>query len=62
LRAQAFKGRSERADMMPGQRGNAGMSGNAMSGAAMGGVMDAMSGSALSGGMTGMPGRLGPHR
>jgi hypothetical protein len=38
------------------------MSGNAMSGAAMGGVMDAMSGSALSGGMTGMPGRLGPHR
>ena len=60
LRAQAFRGRSERADMMPGQRGNAGMSGNAMSGAT--GAMDAMSGSALSGGMTGMPGRLGPHR
>ena len=60
LRAQAFRGRSERADMMPGQRGNAGMSGNAMSGAT--GAMDAMPGSALSGGMTGMPGRLGPHR
>jgi len=60
LRAQAFRGRSERADMMPGQQGNAGMSGNAMSGAT--GAMDAMSGSALSGGMTGMPGRLGPHR
>ncbi len=61
LRAQAFRGRSERADMMPGQQGNAGMSGKAMSGAAMGGAMDAMSGGALSGGMTGMPGRLGPH-
>lgn len=60
LRAQAFRGRSERADMMPGQRGNAGMSGNAMNGAAMGGAMDS-SGSAISGGMTGMPGRLGPH-
>ena len=59
LRAQAFRGRSERADMMPGQRGNAGMGGNAMKGAA--GAMDAMPGSALSGGMTGMPGRLGPH-
>ncbi len=61
LRAQAFRGRSERADMMPGQRGHAGMSGNAMNGAVMGGAMDAMPGSALSGGMTGMPGRLGAH-
>ena len=60
LRAQVFRGRSEHADMMPGQRGNAGMNGNAMSGAT--GAMDAMSGSALSGGMSGMPGRLGPHR
>ena len=59
LRAQAFRGRSERADMMPGQRGNAGMGGNAMKGAA--GASDAMPGSALSGGMAGMPGRLGPH-
>lgn len=59
-RAQAFRGRSERADMMPGQRGNAGMTGNAMKGAAMQGAMDS-SGSALSGGMKGMPGRLGPH-
>ena len=47
--------------MMPGQRGNAGMSGNAMNGAAMAGAKDAMSGGALSGGVTGMPGRLGPH-
>lgn len=66
LRAQAFRGRSERADMMPGARGNTGMNGNAMngagmSGAAMNGAMES-SGSALSGGMTGMPGRLGPHR
>jgi ferric-dicitrate binding protein FerR (iron transport regulator) len=61
LRAQAFRGRSERADMMPGQQGNAGMSGKAMSGSAMGDAMDAMPGGALSGGMTGMPGRLGPH-
>jgi ferric-dicitrate binding protein FerR (iron transport regulator) len=61
LRAQAFRGRSEQADMMPAQRGNAGMSGNAMNGAAMGGAMDAMSGGALSGGATGMPGRLGAH-
>jgi ferric-dicitrate binding protein FerR (iron transport regulator) len=50
LRAQVFRGGSERADMMPGQRGNAGMSGNAMNGAAMGSAM------------AGMPGKLGAHR
>ena len=61
LRAQAFRGRSERADMMPGPRRNAGMSGEAINAAAKGGAMDAMSGSALSGGATGMPGKLGPH-
>ena len=62
LRAQAFRGRSERADMMPGQRGSAGMSGNAINGTRMGSAADPMSGGALSGGTTGMPGRLGPHR
>jgi FecR protein len=61
LRAQGFRGRSEQADMMPGQRGNAGISGNAINGSVSGSAMDGASGSALPGGMTGMPGRLGAH-
>jgi ferric-dicitrate binding protein FerR (iron transport regulator) len=49
VRAQAFRGGSERADMIPGMRGGPGMSGNPMNGAARGG-------------MTGPPGMLGPRR
>ena len=60
LRAQAFRGRSERADMMPGEMGSmGGMGGNSMKSMAMGGAMDANSGSALSGRMSGMPGMSG---
>lgn len=63
LRAQVFRGRSERADMMPGPQAMGSMGGNATTGAAMGGAMDANSGSALSGrmrGAMGVPGRPGP--
>ncbi len=63
MRAQAFRGPSEAADMMPGSGGRGGMSGDAMHGAAGGGAMDHNSGSALGGrpsGMTGMSGRPGP--
>lgn len=64
LRAQAFRGASEHADMMPGAGAMKGIAGNA-SGMSMGGAMDARSGSALSGHMPGtgggMPGAAGPH-
>ncbi len=64
LRAQAFRGRSERADMMPGDRAMNGMAaGAAMNGAAMQGAMGGASEGALSGrtpGMAGMSGRPGP--
>lgn len=63
LRAQAFRGRSERADMMAGGHGMAGMSSGAMTGTAMQGAMDQTSGGALSGrtpGMSGMAGKTGP--
>lgn len=63
LMAQAFRGRSERADMMAGAGAMGRMSGNAMNGTAMGGAMNAASGSTLSDrtrGMTGIPGRPGP--
>jgi hypothetical protein len=64
LRAQAFRGASEHADMMPGAGAMNGMAGNA-SGMSMGGAMDSRSGSALSGHMPGtgggMPGPAGPH-
>jgi hypothetical protein len=63
LRAQAFRGASEHADMMPGAGAMNGMAGNA-SGMSKG-SMDARSGSALSGHMPGtgggMPGAAGPH-
>jgi len=63
LRAQAFRGRSERADMMPGDRAMNGMAARAMNGAAMQGAMDRASEGALSGrtpGMAGISGRPGP--
>ena len=63
LRAQVFRGRSERADMMPGAQAMGGMGGNGTTGSAMAGAMDKNSGSALYGrmpGMTGVPGRPGP--
>lgn len=55
LRAQAFRGRSEQADMMPGMAAMGGMAGGAMGGAAMGGA-----GSGHMPGSTGMPGSSGP--
>jgi ferric-dicitrate binding protein FerR (iron transport regulator) len=65
LRAQAFRGRSERADMMAGSQAMGGMAGNAMNGAGMAGAMEGASGTALSGrmpGTAGMSGRPGsPH-
>ena len=63
LRAQAFRGRSEQADMMAGAQAMRGMGGNASTGSAMAGAMDANSGSALSGrmpGAMGVPGKPGP--
>ncbi|HWB84418.1 MAG TPA: FecR family protein [Bryobacteraceae bacterium] len=61
LRAQAFRGRSDQADMMPGVGAMNGMAGS-VGGMSMGG---AQSGSALSGhmpGTGGMSGGPGPHR
>lgn len=63
LRAQAFRGRSDQADMMPGMGAMKGMAGSA-SGMSMGGAMNTQSGSALSGhmpGTGGMSGGPGPH-
>ena len=63
LRAQAFRGASEHADMMPGAGAMRGMAGND-AGMSMGGAMDTRSGSALSGHMAGtggMSGAAGPH-
>lgn len=63
LRAQAFRGASEHADMMPGLGAMNGMAGNA-GGMSVGGAMDTRSGSALSGhipGTGGMSGAAGPH-
>lgn len=64
LRAQAFHGRSERADMMPGMGAMAGMSGSG-AGMAMQGAMAPGSRSALAGhmaGTAGTPVRGAPHR
>jgi hypothetical protein len=63
LRAQAFRGRSEQADMMPRAQAMGGVAGNAMNGGAMGGAMEGTSGSALSGRMHGTAGMAGrpPH-
>jgi ferric-dicitrate binding protein FerR (iron transport regulator) len=62
LRAQAFRGSSEYADMMPGADAMNGMAGSGRM--AMGGAMDARPGSALSGHMPGTGGMAGaacPH-
>ena len=58
LRAQAFRGRSDQADMMAGAMN--GMAGNGMSSATMAGSMDSALGSGRMAGASGMSGRAGP--
>lgn len=63
LRAQAFRGHSQDADMMPGAHSMNGMAGSAMTGGAMGGAMHSSPGGGMSGhgaGMAGMSGRRQP--
>jgi hypothetical protein len=63
VRAQAFRGRSERADLIPAQSSGSGMSGSAMTGGGMGAAGDSMSGSGSAhsmGGTSGMSGHSGP--
>lgn len=58
LRAQAFRGRSEHADMVAGAMN--GMAGNGMSSATMAGAMGSAMGSGRVGGVAGMSGKAGP--
>lgn len=62
-RAQAFRGRSERADLIPGPNAARGMGGEGMNRAGMGEMADSMPASGSSramGGMGGMSSRPGP--
>jgi ferric-dicitrate binding protein FerR (iron transport regulator) len=59
LQAQRFRGRSERADMIPAGNTKTAMNGQGMSGTAMGGAGEMSPGSRGAGGMMGRPGP--PH-